>query len=500
MKRLAVLAVALAALSGCKQKETFPSLGDKVASPIDVAVADGGQYFYVLNADFDRTYDSGSILVMDKDGNKIKAVEVPRMGRSLTLAGSDLIVGLDYPDDKEDAKILLFDVSDPATPVQKADLAIDCSPMNAVAEKDYPYFFVTCTNGMLYQGEFGSPRENSTLKKVRSYGVERRALLLDTKRDLLLAFKTDLEKQATADREYLDQKTVDALIKEVKNGDASVPNEVPDVYEETKRAQSNKSQRQTYQFVVYDIAKEKAAAPGCTVSDEENCNFPYRSNSDPVVDSELRWIYFRLANFDGAPDPSPEAATPGIRYYRTNFFEAKKDPTDPDVFYLSHRGNPDKSPFANQIVRVTITGDLHVAADTMKAPHTSDVMSFERVYGFKGAQATKYVFPGDFEVQDIGGQKTMIINNFRDLINWVRSDTYFSLGAQVVDDTSWFAETNQNADGTVDLEKNSRPQDSFYQVAVNPEGRTFSCSFYGNAVLLLDVKPGIGISEPKRIE
>ncbi len=501
MQRLAALAFCALALTGCKSKEKFPSLGTSIASPIDVAVTDDGNYFFVLNADFDRTYDVGSLLVIDKEGNKIKAVELPRMGRSLTVAGNDLIVTADFPDEDQGAHVLLFDITDPANPVQTAKLPIECSPFNAVAEEGYPYFFVACTSGSLWQGQFAEPRGGSLLKEVRYYGAARRAMILDTKRDLLLGFKTDADKQGTADRELEDRLTLDNLLNEVKVGELSVPNEVPDSFENSKRVQSNKGQRQTFQFFVYDIAKEKESAPGCTVSEEETCSFPYRTNSDPIVDSELRWIYYKLSNFDGAPDPSDSYADKASKYYRTNFYEAKKDPSDPDVFYLSHRGNPDKSPFANQIVRVTITGDLHTDSATLKSPATGDVMSFDRVYGFKGAQATSRSFPGDFEIQNIAGQKTVVVNNFRDLINWVRSETYFSIGAQVLDDTSWFAETYQDPEtGLVDTAANQKPAESFYQVAVNAEGRALSCSFYGNAVLLLDVKPGIGISEPKRIE
>ena len=35
--------------AGCKKKEIFPILGDKVSSPIDVAVDASEQYFYALN-------------------------------------------------------------------------------------------------------------------------------------------------------------------------------------------------------------------------------------------------------------------------------------------------------------------------------------------------------------------------------------------------------------------------------------------------------------------
>lgn len=517
---LFVAAFASLAAGGCKTKEKFPSLGTGMASPIDVAASEDGNYFYVLNADFDRTYDTGSLLVLDKEGNKIRAVEVPRMGRSLTVAGNDLIATIDFPNEKDDAHVMLFDISDASNPVLRRDFEIGCTPFNAVAAKDYEYFFVTCMSGALYAGRFGQPRENSTLEEVRYYGTTRRALYLDPKRNLLLGFTTDVSKQLTADKVLADGNSYDAKFDPIMNGDQGVPNEVPDSMESNKRVSGNKTQRQLFQFFVYDIAAEKENAPLCTVvPDEEDCAFPYRANSDPIVEQELRWIYFELTNFDGTPDPSDGYADPNMKYYRTNFYDAKADPSDPDVFYLSHRGNPSKSPFANQIVRVTITGDLRVpppeslpepttpgrpgestpTVEIPVPPQTGNVMTFDRVYGFKGAQATKYVFPGDFEVQEIAGQKTLIVNNFRDLINWVRDDTYFSLGAQVIDDPSWFAERSAE-DGDLSAADVEGPLTSYYQVALTPEGKALSCSFYGNAVMLLDVKPGIGISEPKRIE
>ncbi len=493
MTRLTILALSLSSLlfatTGCKTKEKFPTIALHLASPIDVGVSADNSHFYVLNADFDRTYNVGSILVLDQDGNKVKSIEVPRMGRSLTVAGDDLIVTFDYPDDKESAHTLLFDISDPANPVQKVDFTIDCSPVNAVAVKGYPYFFVSCLSGALYAGTFGTPRETSQIKLVRRYGVSRRALYLDTKRNLLLGFTTDTSKQLTSDKELRDDASFDGNAIEIKDGDAAIPDDIPDDMQNSRRVLSSKGQRQLYQFFVYDIQAEKAAAPVCAVTPDESCAFPERDNNDPIVIAELRWIYFKLYNFDGAPDPSEHFFDNSFKYYRTNFYDAKADPTDPDVFYLSQRGNPTKSPLANQIVRVTFNGDLRVKPDG-KQPFTAEVLSFERVYGFKGAEATKQVFPGDFEIQEIAGQKTLLVNNFRDLINWVRTDTYFSLGAQVLDDTSWFAETTTNDSAFT----------SWYQVALTPSGRAMSCSFYGNAVMLLDVKPGVGITELKRIE
>ena len=74
INKYAVLATLIVALPGCKRDEKFPDLGQNFAYPADVATSDDGQQFYVVNSDFDRTYNKGSILVMDTSGNRIVAV------------------------------------------------------------------------------------------------------------------------------------------------------------------------------------------------------------------------------------------------------------------------------------------------------------------------------------------------------------------------------------------------------------------------------------------
>lgn len=75
------------------------------------------------------------------------------------------------------------------------------------------------------------------------------------------------------------------------------------------------------------------------------------------------------------------------------------------------------------------------------------------------------------------------MNHFRDLVNWLRSDTYFSLGAKTLDD-----ESLDEIQGTL-----SGDVTSYFQVAITDSGKALSCSFDGNAVLLLEVVPGVGI-------
>lgn len=502
LRSLVLATVAVTAFfAACKADEKFPKLTDEVVSPVDVAVSDDGSHFYVLNADFDRTYNTGSLLALDADGNKVGHVKVPRMGRNLVLAGNDLLVTYDYRDDDENPRAELYDVSTPESPTLKAAFELECSPANAVMRKGYDHFALTCIDGRLYIGTLAADRAASTIKLVRSYRMSRRALVLDPTRELLFAFPSDPEQTKLADSEYADITQYDADATEVLVDDKQTPNEVPDDMEKNKRQASNKSQRRQYQFVVYDIAAERANAPDCTVTAEETCAFPYREDPDSVVDQEHRWIYFKLSNFDGTPDNSTYAQDPNYKYYRSNFWEGQPDPADANVFYLSHRGPPSKSVmYANQIVRVTLIDDPHVGEDG-KIPATERYMTFDRVYGFKGqgvgsdgVDNFKYHFPGDFEIAEVDGQKLLVVNHFRDLGSnkWKRGDTYFSLGAQVIDDFTWFTEQTGSA--------TAGDVTTYYRVAMNGSGKAVSCSFYGNAVMLLQVTPGVGMEVLKRIQ
>ena len=84
-----ILLSAVAVHSSCAKKEAFPEIGTKFASPIDAAVSSDGNYFYVLNSDFDREYDTGSLVVLDSDGEKLSALKIPRLARTLTISGTD---------------------------------------------------------------------------------------------------------------------------------------------------------------------------------------------------------------------------------------------------------------------------------------------------------------------------------------------------------------------------------------------------------------------------
>jgi hypothetical protein len=170
-------------------------------------------------------------------------------------------------------------------------------------------------------------------------------------------------------------------------------------------------------------------------------------------------------------------------YYRTNFWDAKADPEDGDVFYLSHRGTADAvfggSLHANSIIKVRVMGDM-----TNMSLTTPEVLSFERVYGFKGElDPSGRQFPGDFEIATVQGRPLLVVNHFRDLKNWP-SQPYFSVASKVIGENHWFDEISSTSSVK-----------SYYQVALTSSGRAVAANFYGNSLILLDVTPGVGITE-----
>ncbi len=319
---IALLSIS-AVLLACKKEEEFPTLGNRVANPVDVAVDSSETYFYALNSDYPRDFNQGSLLVLDTEGAKVSSVPLPRLGRSLTVAGSTLIVTLSNSGEST-PKILLFDISTPQTPkLAKTIEPTECNPLNAVARAGYKYWAVSCSNGPLFAGELTTPLGNSTLKKIRNFRMSRRALHLDTTRNLLLAFPTDFGKQEFSDIQADDSKTVN----EADDSEITQPNEIPDQYERSRLERAKKSRNEIHQFSVTDL--NESATSGWLEKD--------------LISSmqDLRWIYFNLTNSDGSLDMPATDTNQNTKYYRTNFWEAKPDSSDANTFYISHRGSMD---------------------------------------------------------------------------------------------------------------------------------------------------------------
>lgn len=464
--------MALLTLSmGCKFDESFPNLGDKIASPVDIAVDQAGTTFFVLNSDFDRTYNKGSLLLLDENGEKLSALPLRRLGRGLRVSGNRLFIIYDRLLDEDlEAKVELYNIDDPRNPILLSEQSLPCSsPVNLVSRENYDYFAITCSDGHLLMGT----QSPFNVQAVRKYSVVRRALHMDTTRGILFAFVTDLGRQTYEDALYTDEKSY------TEDGIESLePNEVPDEFESRSAIRRSKGRRRPYQFVVYDIQAE--AEKGFPFVAEE-------TKTTPIYDKERRWTYFYLKDAQGLPEAANGLENPNQKFYRTNFWDATPDPYDPNKFYLSHRGvSPAKQ--ANNVIEVQITGDV-AARDQEVPPNTEDVLSFERIYGFAGeVDVNGKHYPGALKVQSVDGQKLLVVNHFRDLVYW-DNNLQYSIAAKVIGNNNWLNEIKQTS-----------ALESFFQVAVTKTGRAMSCLFYGNAVSVMDISPLEGINIIRRVE
>ena len=477
----------------CSKSENLPNLDQKVSSPTDVLTSEDGKYFFVLNADYDRSFSSGSVLTLDEDGNKKASFAVPRLGRAMALAGNDMLVTIDQSSADEKSAVILIDASNPESLVEKARWELDCAPWNAVIRKDYKYFAVSCIGGRLYMGELKTNRAESTLKIVRDYGRSRRAMHIDTSRNLLFMFPTatNLRRSQISDLEDSDTKTLNETTGDVS--DATDGDEIPDSLQSSLAVnRRRRDSRQVWQYVVYNIGTE-SQIPTTFCDEKDSCGpFPFRkldtstNAADKTVQNELRWLYFTLTNINGDPDTASGLTDTSKKLYRTNVWEAKPDPADANSFFISQRGGS-TSPYANHIVRVRIKGD---PAATSPVAKTNQTLSFERVYGFGGElDAAGRHYPGDFDVVNIKGSQTLLVNHFKDLSGFKRNETYFSIAGKILEEDFWVSELSGDGAG-----------ESYFQIAANSRGRAITGAFYGNSVILLDIVPGVGITKRQRIE
>ena len=486
-------------LNGCSEAQTLPAIGDMVARPTAVAYDPTAKLFYVLNSNLNQHYSTGSLQAINHQGQLEHSEPLPRLGRTLVLAGDFLLLTFDResPLHQDQAlpksQVALYKIDRQSSrplslTLQKSWPQDDCSPLSATmlpaqsptAEATlYPYFAVSCLNGKMLVGKINeSEPKASTLQTVRQFPNNVRAALhLDRSRNLLYAFSTAVGGSYLDDMVATDSggwdPTQGSLGKFVKG----TPNEVPDELENTWAKYTQLQEVGSHlQFWVYDLAAASQAG------------FPWKDYRD-YNKTEMRWLYFTMKN--GASDiPTVEA---NQHYYRSNFWRAQPHPVDPDRFYLSHRGldHPNRSQDSNNIVEVTVTGSRDQITNPT-AVATDKVFEFVRVFGFKDQRNTSY-YLNDFSVlAPESGPETLVISSFKDLA-YFDTDHYAIVAATVGETpTPWSeASISESADK------------SYFQLAASPPdpttGEIFlaTCSFYGNSIIVFTVKPGENLNMVK---
>lgn len=478
----------------CKTDEPYPELDQEVAGPIDLVEKDG--LFYILNSDFDRRFLNGSILAIDPDASegdrKLFSVKVPRLGRSLFRQDDLLLVTFtsEQVDSPSEVQLRAFgDVNGEKPLPLKKSWQIDCSPINGILSPSKRYVVVSCVGGDIWAGRIDSGNfQNSSLIKVRSYKYTRRALYIhetESGEAILMAFPTDIGEQESIDFRLSDEKSFTAESK--INDDGSVEledksNEVPDSFEEDLFQLGRQQRRGIYQMVVYNLTK----------AEEEK--FPYvdlgTSLNPTQANRETRFIYYNLkgrrkdSNDLSLYDIEPEE---GKKDYHTNYWAAKPLNDGSKGFYLSQRGRSidadlddgNIAAYSNNIIKVSIKDEASLTT-AEELPPTSELFSFERVYGtnldIKNnlLEEGKFPYPSDFEFFQNSDSSYLVINDFKDVL-WPVSDQLFSIYAIELGSPEEIRKVGRLSGGV---------DESFFQIAVSAEGYIASCSYYGNAVLI----------------
>jgi hypothetical protein len=488
---LVLLGISL--FAACKTEEKLPKLGEQIAGPVDVATSPSGSYFYALNSDYERRYNEGSIMVIDPETEtptKVTTVSIPRLGRSLDVAQNLLLVTFDAEGDEIMRRIDLWDLKNETSPTLVTSWSIECSPVNGIIAPSQPYFAVSCLNGDLFMGRLDqSNLAASTLDRVRSYGYAHRALYFyeGGSSTHLIGFPSDLDLPDVEDFPAIDKETYDLASDSMKPG----ADDVPDQLQNTAQARRRPSSGYPYQMFSYNITAEEAASAA-----DPNigaAHFRYLETGTYArptqVNKELRFVYYVLRELDGTPSSGEGTIDVDSRIYRTNFWMAKRAPNDPsEVFYLSQRGNTYGSR-SNNILRL----EINPAALTTETSKFSDVFKVQRVYGFANDQDSSGRYPGAFAVTEIDGEPMLLVNHFRDLINF-RDAPFYGITRKFLN-PPYSLEQAGSYDSTAF-------EASFYQLAVSKTGKLLTCSFYGQSLYLFDVSPRTSMREqtPIRIE
>lgn len=475
--RFVIASAVASSLFGCAEDISYPDIGTDLAGPIDVEVSPDKKVFYVLNSDPSRDYSSGSILLKDPNGVDLKAIPVRRLANGMKIISNTLVVQYDrLTSDAEDpaGKIELYDITTPDNPVLKQSYRTeDCSPINTVGDLSLQRMFFSCKGGPIYQGKFTGEAtiENGEFTMFRHPdNYTRRALYLDTKAKLLYAFVTDLGEPTYTDTDKADQFSYSDTYEQTEG-----PNEVADDWEKNRTVtRRNAGIKGRYQYLLVDL--EIAATADYKKPDED----------DPILESELRYLYFNLKGLDGEPDLRFDKNNQFAKYYRTNIWEVRPDPVDEKVFFFSHRGlgGSRTSPHANQIVKVTMVGNPRATATTnedatktYKAPNTADVFKFERVYGYAGIQNQEGSYPAEFELISLDGSRVFLTNHFRNVVDFAEPHFRLSLAPKDVQTSGLWYQQIVSTD----------PNDSYHNFAVGENGRVLASAFYGNKVHLFNL-------------
>tara|TARA_Y100000991_G_scaffold212165_1_gene195776 strand:- start:445 stop:1917 length:1473 start_codon:yes stop_codon:yes gene_type:complete len=460
-------------LSNCNEVQERHAINMDISRPIDIKTDSEKEVFYILNSNMAGDFKDGSILLVDKSGNKLEAFSTPSLGRSLyvnnNLAQSSgskqrLLASFEGGQDDSQATIQVYDLSNAKKPQLEKTWNIEGRPANAVLDETGTKIAVSCYDGELYLGSLeDEDPSNWSLKHIRTYpGPLRRAMVF--RQGMLYLFVTFPLSPLARDQIYQDTKTFDD---KGEVTDENTPDGMPDKFAEENYAFYRK-QTSFFHFVTLDVE--------LALSETENSSVSL-PKSFKETQSELKWLYFNLEGADSSLDTGSADSEKGERFYRTNFWQATPH-IDGDKFYLSQRGgyseNSGKiSSLSNNVLLFEIKAEEEAGVE-------NGYFNVERYFGYEESlHDVKRSYVGAFDLLSYGSenieQNLLVVNHFRGPD--MSSDPYYSLTSLVPKDPS---------KDNYKIKSSEKMEGSYYSVAVGDGGVILSSFFYANKLVLLD--------------
>jgi hypothetical protein len=142
------------------------------------------------------------------------------------------------------------------------------------------------------------------------------------------------------------------------------------------------------------------------------------------------------------------------------------------------------------VIRVTLNQPA-LLNDAENFGLTSEMFSFERIFGFSADNPSSKNYPGDFELYQADSKNLLVVNNFRDAVYWPGQEN-FAVTVKSLGEANTSTKPAEYLSDDFD--------ESAYQLAIDDSGTVLSCSFYGGALLVFDLADDGSISLRKKIE
>jgi len=446
-------------LLACAYQEQGEEIRDRIYSPVGIVFSPSGHHLYVINANFDARFNTGSLVTMTEEGRKVFYQEIPRLATAVEVIGKFLFIAT-AAQERTQANIFVYGLADEARPKLLSSRELPCSVINIVQAKDiaYPYIGMACKGGGLLISTKPDARHFLTIHHVREYMETRRAMFIDSKRGKLFAFPTSLD-AATAHKStvYVDK---------VSSGREKKANGIPDAMENFYSDKRARRTRHPFQYIVYDITK--AVASG----------FSKLALDHKTVQDEHHFIHFNLENLSGDLDDKKSAENKNTKFYRTNFWQAVPSPESDDLFYLSQRG---EKTIDNNILEVKIkeeNGKFYL--DFVRKIYNDDSITDEY----------KRDYLGDFKIVPLSSDHSNYIVGVSFQAWDKKKHVSSSLFVLKLDNTRVVKRIYDH-----DLDQGG----GFFQVTMNQEGDVFSCGFYTHTVEQFKILSGPALSHIKTI-